>query len=390
MLTCKRAKFTLPPSVTYLNCAYMSPLLKVVEKEGINGLRRKRNPVDVSQQDFFTDSENLREEYGKLIHAEVKRIAIIPSVSYGMAVVAKNLNIKKDQHILVATEQFPSNYYPWKTLCDETGASIKAVAPPEGFVDRGKRWNEQILESIDSNTRAVALGNVHWADGTLFDLVAIRKRTKEVGALLIVDGTQSVGALPFDVEKIQPDALICAGYKWLFGPYSIGLGYFGEYFDNGKPVEENWINRLHSEDFSSLINYQQHYQPCALRYDVGEHSNFILVPMMLKALEQLNNWGVERIQEYCKAITASSVLRLKENGFIIEEEQWRGGHLFGVRLPAGADLEKVKAALLKHKVYVSVRGNSIRVAPNVYNHELDMKRLTKVLLSELQKSRSIG
>jgi selenocysteine lyase/cysteine desulfurase len=366
----------------------MSPLLKVVEKEGINGLRKKRNPVDVSQQDFFTDSEKLREEYGKLIHAQAKRIAIIPSVSYGMAVVAKNLNIKKDQHIIVATEQFPSNYYPWKTLCEETGASIKAVAPPEGFVDRGKKWNEQILESINSNTRAVALGNVHWADGTLFDLVAIRKRTKEVGALLIIDGTQSVGALPFDIEKIQPDALICAGYKWLFGPYSMSLGYFGEYFDNGKPVEENWINRLHSEDFSALINYQQHYQPGALRYDVGEHSNFILVPMMLKALEQLNKWGVERIQEYCNAISAGSILKLKENGFIIEEEQWRGSHLFGVRLPAGADLEKVKAALLKHKVYVSVRGNSIRVAPNVYNHELDMKRLTKVLLSETQKNRS--
>lgn len=362
----------------------MSPLLKVVEKEGINGLRKKRNPIDVAPQDFFTDSEKLREEYAKLIHAEAKRIAIIPSVSYGISTVAKNLNIKNDQHIVVASEQFPSNYYPWKTLCDETGASINSIAPPEGFTNRGKIWNERILESITSTTRAVALGNVHWADGTLFDLVAIRKRTKEVGALLIIDGTQSVGALPFNVENIQPDALICAGYKWLFGPYSMGLGYFGEYFDYGKPLEENWINRLHSEDFSSLINYQTNYQHGALRYDVGEHSNFILVPMMLKALEQLNNWGVERIQEYCKSITTESVLRLKENGFIIEDEQWRGSHLFGVRLPAGADLEKVKGALLKHKVYVSVRGNSIRVAPNVYNHELDMKRLTKVLLTAIK------
>ena len=362
----------------------MSPLLKVVEKEGIKGLRRKRNPVGVTQQDFFTDSEKLREEFGKLIGADAKRIAIIPSVSYGMAVVAKNINIKKDQHILVAAEQFPSNYYPWKTLCDETGASIKAIAPPEEFFERGKKWNERILQGIDSNTRAVAIGNVHWADGTLFDLIAIRKRTKEVGALLIIDGTQSVGALPFDVQKIQPDALICAGYKWLYGPYSMSLAFFGEYFDTGKPVEENWINRLHSEDFSALINYQQNYQPGALRYDVGEHSNFILVPMMLKALEQLNNWGVDRIQEYCKAITEDSIMKLKENGFIIEDHDWRGNHLFGVRLPTGADLEKVKADLLKHKVYVSVRGNSIRVAPNVYNHELDMKRLTKVLITAIK------
>jgi len=385
MLTSKRAQFTLSPQITYLNCAYMSPLMKVVEKVGINALRKKRNPTHISPQDFFTDTELLRAEYAKLIHAsDPKRIAVIPSVSYGMATVAKNLNIKKDQHIIVATEQFPSNYYPWQSLCDETGASVKSIAPPDEFINRGKRWNEKILDAIHTNTRAVAIGNVHWADGTRFDLESIRKRTLEVGALLIIDGTQSVGAMPFDVQRIKPDALVCAGYKWMMGPYSLGLAYYGEYFDSGKPVEENWISRLDSEDFASLINYQNQYQPGALRFDMGERSNFIQVPMLLRALQQLNNWGIERIQEYCNSISAESIAKLKEKGFIIEDAEWRGSHLFGVRLPQGADLEKIKAALLKHKVYVSVRGSSIRVAPNVYNTEADLKKLTKVLLTSIK------
>ena len=384
MFTSKRAKFTLPPQITYLNCAYMAPLLKSVEKEGIKGLRKKRNPTHVSPQDFFTDTEVLRQEYAKLIHANnPSRIVVIPSVSYGMATVAKNINIKKDQHIIVASEQFPSNYYPWQSLSEETGASLKSVAPPEGFTNRGKQWNEKILDAINTNTRAVAIGNVHWADGTRFDLEAIRKRTTEVGALLIIDGTQSVGAMPFDVETVKPDALICAGYKWLLGPYSIGLAYYGEYFDQGKPIEENWINRLNSEDFASLINYQTNYQSGSLRYEVGEHSNFILVPMLLKAVQQLNNWGVTHIQEYCASISEERIVLLREKGFVIEDNAWRGAHLFGVRLPAGADLEKVKANLLTHKIYVSVRGNSIRIAPNVYNTESDFKKLTKVLLSSV-------
>jgi selenocysteine lyase/cysteine desulfurase len=384
MLTSKRSQFTIPPSVTYLNCAYMSPLLKVVEKAGIRGLRSKRNPVDIPAQAFFSDTELLRPEFAKLINVkEAKRIVTIPSISYGMATVAKNLGIKKDQHIIVASEQFPSNYYPWQSLCEETGAFINSVAPPEDFANRGKRWNEKILDAINSNTRAVAIGNVHWADGTRFDLEAIRKRTKDVGALLIVDGSQSIGALPFDVQKINPDALVCAGYKWLMGPYSIGMAYYGAYFDNGKPVEESWMNRLNAEDFSALVNYQNKYQPGSLRFEVGEHSNFIHVPMLMKAVEQLNKWGVDRIQEYCKAISAESIVRLKEKGFIIEDEAYRGSHMFGVRLPKGADFDKVKSSLLKHKVYVSVRGNSIRVAPNVYNTEKDLQRLTKVLLSNL-------
>lgn len=380
MLTSKRAQFTIPPQVTYLNCAYMSPMLKVVEKEGIKALRKKRNPAQISPQDFYTDTETLRPEFAKLIGAkDPKRIVVIPSVSYGMATVARNINIKKDQHIIVASEQFPSNYYVWQSLCDETGASIKSISPPTDFVDRGKRWNEKILEGINSSTRAVAIGNVHWADGTRFDLEAIRKRTTEVGALLIIDGTQSVGALPFDLQKIKPDALICAAYKWLLGPYSTGLAYYGEYFDTGKPIEESWMNRLNSENFAGLVNYESAYQPGMLRYEVGEHSNFNLIPMLLKSVQQINKWGVDRIQEYTKSIGEESIKKLKEKGFIIEDEAWRGSHLFGIRLPEGLELSKVKAALLKHKVYVSYRGTALRVAPNVYNTEKDFQKLVRVL-----------
>jgi selenocysteine lyase/cysteine desulfurase len=380
MLISKRAKFTLPPKVSYLNCAYMSPLLKSVEKAGVRALRKKRNPAQITADDFFSDSGELRKEYARLIHApDPGRIVIIPSVSYGMANVVKNLPIQAGEHIVVASEQFPSNYYPWKSLCDEKGAKVKIITPPDEHTDRGKRWNARILESINPQTKAVAIGNVHWADGTLFDLVKIRERTREVGALLIVDGTQSVGAMPFDVQKIQPDALVCAGYKWLLGPYSIGLAWYGEYFDNGRPVEENWINRQDSENFAALVNYKDTYQPGALRYEVGEHSNFILVPMLLNAIQQINNWGPERIQEYCRNISTEAIGQLREKGFVIEDEGWRGAHLFGIRLPQHADVERIKSSLLKYKVYVSFRGNAIRVSCNVFNTPNDLQKLVRAL-----------
>ena len=139
------------------------------------------------------------------------------------------------------------------------------------------------------------MGMVHWADGTIFDLEKIRKKTKEVGALLIIDGTQSVGAMPFDVNKIKPDALVCAAYKWLMGPYGSAFCYYGEAFDNGFPIEESWINRKNSEDFSQLINYQEDYSEGARRYNVGQQSNFINVAMLTAAINQLNSWGVDNI-----------------------------------------------------------------------------------------------
>lgn len=380
MRATNRSAFQMPSGHVYLNCAYMAPLLKRVEQAGIEGIRVKRNPAAVSVDDFFSETTKLRREFARLINGDASRVVIIPSVSYGMANVVKNLKVTASNNIVVAAEQFPSNYYPWQSLQQETGVKIKVVSPPEALYNRGKHWNQRLLEAINADTKLVALGNVHWADGTLFNLKEIRHRSKDVGALLVIDGTQSVGALPFDVKEIQPDALICAGYKWLMGPYSIGLAYYGEKFDTGKPVEENWINRLHSENFAGLVNYQSNYQPGALRYEVGEHSNFILVPMMLEALKQVNQWKPQAIQKYCKAITQEPIELLRKAGFWIEEEAYRGYHLFGIRLPAGVDM--VKKRIRKAKISVSFRGNAIRVSPHLYNTETDMMKLVKALIGK--------
>jgi selenocysteine lyase/cysteine desulfurase len=381
MLKNQKSKFSLLPTNTYLNCAYMSPLLKSVEKAGIEGMKRKRNPFFVSPTDFFTDTEKIRTEFAKLIRVkDKKRIVLVPSVSYGMANVVNNLEAGKGDNIIVAAEQFPSNYYPWHRESLEKGFKIKAITPPLILENRGKIWNERILDAIDAKTKLVALGHVHWADGTLFQLKEIRKRTREVGALLVIDGTQSVGALPFDAGSIQPDALVCGGYKWLMGAYSLGIAYYGEYFDNGKPVEENWINRLDSENFTGLVNYQDAYQPGALRYEVGEHGNFVLVPMLLAALKQINEWEPKNIQDYCTKISARTIRYLLKDGFWIEEPKYRGQHLFGIRLPKRIDKEKLKTRLQKNNISVSFRGDAIRVSPHLYNTEADMLKLTKILL----------
>lgn len=379
MISSQRSLFSLPSEGTYLNCSYMSPLLKSVEQKGMEGIRRKRNPMKVSPTDFFTDTEKVRKEYAKLINAEPDRIVVIPSVSYGMANVVQNITVSGSDTIIVASEQFPSNYYPWQRLQMDTGVKIKTVSAPDTRINRGRIWNERILEAIDASTKVVALGNVHWADGTRFDLKAIRKRTREVNALLIIDGTQSVGALPFDAREIQPDALVCGSYKWLMGPYSIGLAYYSSYFDQGKPVEENWINRKSSENFAGLVNYAIDYQPGALRYEVGEHSNFVLIPMLLEALKQVNAWKPKRIQEYCASITRKPIALLKEAGYWVEDEAFRGHHLFGVRLREGMQMDVVKKALQKKSISVSFRGDCIRVSPHLYNKESELMKLVNVL-----------
>jgi selenocysteine lyase/cysteine desulfurase len=383
MLQHQRSQFNLPRDTTFLNCAYLGPLAKKVEATGIEAMKRKRNPANISAADFFDETEILRKEYAKLLNTkDTQRIVVIPSVSYGVANAVNNIPLSKGDEVIVASEEFPSDYYPWVSRCNETGATIKTILPPDTLQRRGAQWNTRILEAINSKTKAVSIGNVHWADGTLFNLIEIRKRTREVGAALIIDGTQSVGALPFDVEQIQPDALICAGYKWLLGPYSIGLAYYGAMFDNGKPIEESWLNRVNAEDFRSLVNYEDRYRPGSLRYEVGEHSNFIYVPMLIESLKMINKWKPSNIQKYAKSISAKSIKQLREAGFWIEDDDSRGQHLFGIRFPQNLDFDKVAAKLKKNKVIVSLRGNSLRVAVNVYNTSADLEKLADILLAK--------
>lgn len=378
----QRSKFSLPGGVTYLNCAYMSPMMKSVEKAGAVGMKRKRNPAQISAQDFFTEAEKLRDDYAAFLRVrDSKRIVIIPSASYGLSTVARNLQLSKGDRIVLVNEQFPSNVYPWQRLAAESGASVHMVEPPAATTERGKKWNERILEAIIPGTKLVAMGNVHWADGTRFDLESIGSAARDRKAYLVIDGTQSVGALPFDILKVRPDALVCAGYKWLMGPYSIGLAWFGEAFDNGAPLEENWMNRYNSEDFTGLVQYQSRYQAGALRYEVGEHSNFILVPMMREAIRQVNAWGPENIQNYCRDLTRVGVKNLRHNGFWVEDEAYRGHHLFGIRFPKGNSVDRVKAQMSARKIAVSFRGDSMRVSPHVYNTAADFYKLVDTLLA---------
>lgn len=381
MLTCQKDLFMMPSGHHYLNCSYLSPLLKRVEKAGVEGVRGKSRPWETTPDRFFHDSEKVRSLFAELIHAESPdRIAIMPAVSYGMGTVVNNLPKTPGKEIIIAEEQFPSNVYPWEAYARRTGNSIKRIAAPVGE-KRGEKWNEAILNSINNNTLLVALGNVHWTDGTVFRIREISDKVHSVGGYFVIDGTQSVGALPLNVQDVKPDALICAGYKWLMGPYGIALGYFGPRLSGGIPLEEGWIVRKNSEDFTALIDYEEDYQPGARRYDVGQRSNFITLPMMREALMQVSEWGVEHIRHYIRDLTSELIPDIQHAGYKIENESFRSTHMFGARVPEGVDMKSISNALQREKIHVSIRGTAIRISPHVYNNEADIEALKGCLLS---------
>ena len=369
MILCQRHLFDIPDDVAYLNCAYMSPLMRPVIEAGIAGLSRKAHPWELTPDRFFTGADEFRAAAAQLLRCSADCIAIVPSASFGIATAARNLPVKKGQSVLVLAEQFPSNYYSWQRLAEDKGMALKVVAWPDD-----NDWTAAVLNALSADVAIAAFPNVQWTSGGRLDLVRIGKACRNIGAALVLDLTQSLGALPFSVADVQPDFAVAANYKWLLGPYSLGLLYVAPKWHGGQPLEENWIQRANAQDFSSLILYTEDYDNGARRFDMGERANFALLPAAVRAMEQLLEWDVGQISETSGALNRKLASAAMEIGFSAPAEPLRAPHYLALRRKEAIP-KKLPEMLAREKVFVSVRGSSIRVTPNVYNTEEDCDRL---------------
>jgi selenocysteine lyase/cysteine desulfurase len=374
----QRDLFEIPDGISYLNCAYMGPQLREAREVGERAVSRKSRPWELTPEDFFAEAEDARGLFARLVGGDADGVAIVPSVSYGMAVASNNVAVGEGQKILVLEYQFPSNVYPWRALAAERKAEILTVPRPADH-----DWTAAVLDALDESVAVVTLPNCHWTDGSLVDLVRVGRRAREVGASLVVDAIQSLGALPFDVAEVRPDFLVAGAYKWLLGPYGVGFMYVGEGYREGKPVEHNWINRRDSEVFSRVAEYRDEFAPGARRYDVGERSNFVLLPMANEALRQILAWGVENVAETIGGLTDLVEDSAKDFGVEAMPREKRARHMIGLNLGPDAP-EDLAARLAAEGVFVSVRGESVRISPHLYNTELDVKRLFSGLKKALR------
>ncbi|MFM2397926.1 MAG: hypothetical protein RL341_83 [Pseudomonadota bacterium] len=379
-LQCQKDAFSLPADHTYLNSAYMGPLPRAVQAAGVQALNLRAFPAAITASDFFTHADEVRSQCAALVHAQAEHVALISTAAYGIAAVAKNLPLQRGQNIVLLGEQFPSNVYAWRALRDR-GVTLRTIsAPPVLDLNaRAVTWNEAVLDAIDANTALVALEPAHWTDGTLFDLVRIGARAREVGAWLVIDATQTAGARPLDVQAIQPDALIVHAYKSMLCNYGLGFAVFSERMARGQPVEESWLTRAGSENFAGLVNYQDDYAPGMRRYDTSTRANPVLISMLKTSAALLLDWRPQRIQDYCYEIARAFCAEAAALGLRIAAEEYRAGNIFGVYLPEGVAAETVRTQLAQQKIHVSVRGSAVRVSPHVYNDQADFARLLAAL-----------
>jgi len=365
--------FDIPNDVVYLNCASLSPQLKTVTEAASRAILIKTHPWTIQAKDWFIDPEKLRALAAQVISTEADSIALIPSVSYGISIAAANVAVCKGQHIIVLDKEYPSNYYAWAELAKAKEALLVTVKKEENT------WTDAILNAITDNTAVVAIPNCHWTNGALINLQRVSEKVRSVGAALVIDASQSMGAYPIDIATIQPDFLVSVGYKWLLGPYGLGYLYAAPKWQReGKPIEYSWLTKNDSENFAGLVNYRDDFKPGARRFDMGEFPGFIHVPMAIAALEQILQWGVVNIQSQLRTVTQKIAGEAALLGLQFPADAERSDHMTGLDLP-GAVTDGLKQDLAKENIFVGFRGTSIRVSPYLYTTAEDIDKLFAVI-----------
>lgn len=381
VLPCQRDRFDLPSDVTYLNCAYMGPLPRAALEAGQAGLARKARPWGIASSEFFTATEATRERAARLMGVPADDVAIVPSVSYGMGVAAAGTPLRPGQRVILLDEEFPSTIYPWRAAARRAGA--EAVLVPRPADDD---WTAAVLAAIDERAGAVAVPPCHWTDGGLLDLARIAARSREVGATLAVDATQSLGAMPLDLGVIRPDYLVAAAYKWLLGPYSVAFLHVAPTRQDGPALEETWMGREGSEDFAGLTVYRDRLRPGARRYDMGEVANLSLLATAAASLDLMLEWGARRVGATAGALAGQLARGAAEHGFRAVAADRRAPHYLGLRHPDGVPA-RLGQELALRGVQVSTRGPALRVTPHVYNDGADVARFLAALRDALDAAR---
>ncbi len=370
----QRPLFDVPAGVAYFNTSYNAPQLNACRDRLVAAATAKSHPWERAPADFFADAERLRELSAEVFGGDSSSYAVVPAASYGLSAAARALEptLSAGDRIVVLEEEFPSNVLPWRRVAQATGAVVTTVAPrPDGD------WTAAVVEVIARGARVAALSNALWTNGARLDLAAIGEACRREGTALVVDATQTLGAMPFDLHAVQPDFLVAAGYKWLLWPYGIGLLYVGPRWRGARPLEETWLARTNAANFTALANYSDVYKPGARRFDVGETCTALL-PGAVAALEQLKAWGVADVARSLAALNGRIQARLESLGFTLPPVADRCPHMFGARLPAHLEGDLV-GTLRSHRVFVSQRGSSIRFSPHLHVTEADIEQLFAAL-----------
>jgi len=363
--------------VTYLNLAGNSPIPKVAIKALQTAVEWKKFPQRIPDAAFFDVPNRVRAAIAKLIGGKPEEIALTTGASTGMSAVAYGLDWKSGDEVLTASSEFPLQYATWKPMEERDGIKVTAVKPSGAFHSA-----DDFIAALTPRTRLVSVSHVRFDNAAMIDAAKLAAACHAQGTLLLLDVSQSCGAVPMDVTQMDADFLVCAGYKWLLGPF--GTGFFWakhEHIAKMRPGPFYWMAAEGANHFADLATAPPRPANAAKRWDAAETANYYNLAALEGGLELVLRAGAETVAEHNHRLIEQLFERLPKDRCVVASplQRARRGPYGCFQARTAEKTRELYEKLSAENVITSLRENKIRVSPYLYNTEQDLDRLVRVI-----------
>ena len=377
MLASQRGLFGVPRDICYLNSASYSPLPLRTQEAAREAVGRKGAPWTLDASFANRQHERARTAAARLINAEAGDVALISSVSYGVATVGKILSIPSGSRVLVLENDHSSPILEWQTRASSAGFTVETVRQP---LDGD--WTSAVLAAIERvgapRLALASISSVHWSDGGMIDIEKVGTALRRHGALFLIDATHAVGVIAMDVTKLDPDFVIFPTYKWLIGPYGRAFIYIAKRHQGGIPLEQTGFGRREVRSDAEIYFADLSYVAGARRFDMGERDHFIAMEMAAIGMEMMAEWGTDAVAGRLKMLTDRIAEGLAGSEVRLTDAKFRAPHILSLAFAGGLPAGMVEG-LAEEGIYVAARLARMRVSPHVFNDEEDADRFVAAL-----------
>jgi selenocysteine lyase/cysteine desulfurase len=378
MLASQRGLFAMPRDICYLNSASYSPLPFRTQEAARAAVLRKAAPWRLDAAFANREHERARGAAARLIKAEADDIALIPSISYGVATAAKLVTIPRGSRLIVLENDHSSPVLEWQTRKEAQGFTIETVAQPSDG-----DWTSAVLATIERRGAApvalASISSVHWSDGGLIDVEKVGAALRRQGARFLIDATHGAGVLAMDVKSLDPDFVIFPTYKWLLGPYGRAFLYVAKRHQDGVPLEQTSFGRRGVRSDAEVYFADTGYVASARRFDMGERDHFISMEMASIGMEMMAEWGAQAVKERSAMLTGRIAEGVKGlPGVQMTEARFRAPHILSLGFAGGLPAGSVEG-LAGEGIHVAARLSRMRISPHVFNDEEDADRFVEAL-----------
>jgi cysteine desulfurase / selenocysteine lyase len=311
---------------------------------------------------------SLRQRIAGMLGYDTGDIALVSNAGEAMNLVAQSIDMQPGDNVVLNDLEFPSVVQPWLRLA-RRGIEFR-VARHTGTDLRVA----DIASLLDERTRVLAFSHVSYKSGFRHDVQALSDAAAEVGALVLMDATQSLGALPVPADRA--DVVVSSSYKWLLGGHGIGiLAWNRRRLPLPEPPSVGWRSVADTFAEDRFQRYQLHDD--ARRFEIG-YPSFPTIYALETSVAWLKKFDPDAVRDHILALSGRLVAELAERGcdLLTPADPARRSGNVSIRAARGAELAEYLAA---QGIHCWGGDGRLRASLHLFNGDDDIDRLLGAL-----------